>query len=90
MKRTGRYLERRVDICEKAYKILTEEVGFDPQDIIFDPNIFAIATGLKNIIIMPLILLKQPGSSNKKCRWQKMSGGVSNVSFLSAAMITCS
>src|SRR6187549_369790 len=40
-------LERKVSICERAYKILTEEVGFDPQDIIFDPNIFAIATGIE-------------------------------------------
>src|SRR5436189_970549 len=37
--------ERKVDICRRAYKILTEQVGYDPQDIIFDPNIFAIATG---------------------------------------------
>src|SRR6185295_1041524 len=40
-------LQRRVDICERAYKILTEEVGYDPQDIIFDPNIFAVATGIE-------------------------------------------
>src|ERR1700729_778253 len=40
-------LERRIAICEKAYKILTEQVGYDPQDIIFDPNIFAVATGIE-------------------------------------------
>src|SRR5437868_6103096 len=39
--------QRKVEICERAYKILTEQVGFDPQDIIFDPNIFAIATGIE-------------------------------------------
>src|SRR6187455_825620 len=39
-------LEKRIEICHRAYKILTEQVGYDPQDIIFDPNIFAIATGL--------------------------------------------
>ena len=39
--------QRKVEICHRAYKILTEQVGFDPQDIIFDPNIFAIATGLE-------------------------------------------
>src|SRR6266508_2442820 len=39
--------QRRIDICERAYKILTEQVGYDPQDIIFDPNIFAIATGIE-------------------------------------------
>ena len=38
--------ERKVEICHRAYKILTEQVGYDPQDIIFDPNIFAIATGI--------------------------------------------
>src|SRR6187200_2474237 len=40
-------LERRIVICERAYRILTEEVGFDPEDIIFDPNIFAVATGIE-------------------------------------------
>jgi len=40
-------LQRRVDICSKAYQLLTEQVGYDPQDVIFDPNIFAIATGLE-------------------------------------------
>src|SRR5207248_2101368 len=39
--------ERKVEICQRAYKILTEQVGYDPQDIIFDPNIFAIATGIE-------------------------------------------
>ncbi|MCG7860266.1 dihydropteroate synthase, partial [Flavihumibacter sediminis] len=39
-------LQRRVDICTRAYDILVKEVGFDPQDIIFDPNVFAVATGL--------------------------------------------
>ena len=40
-------VERRVSICQRAYKILTQEIGFEPQDIIFDPNIFAIATGIE-------------------------------------------
>jgi len=59
--------ERKVEICHRAYKILTEQVGYAPQDIIFDPNIFAIATGieehnnyLKSTITMQLILLRQP------------------------------
>ncbi|MEZ4949673.1 MAG: dihydropteroate synthase [Saprospiraceae bacterium] len=39
--------ERKVEICVRAYKILTEQVGFDPEDIIFDPNIFAVATGIE-------------------------------------------
>ena len=40
-------VERKVDICERAYRMLTEQVGFPPEDIIFDPNIFAIATGIE-------------------------------------------
>ena len=40
-------VERRLTICEHAYKLLTEEVGFPPEDIIFDPNIFAVATGIE-------------------------------------------
>ena len=39
--------QRKVDICTRAYKILTNQVGFNPEDIIFDPNIFAVATGIK-------------------------------------------
>lgn len=39
--------ERKIEICRRAYKILTEEVGFPPEDIIFDPNIFAVATGIE-------------------------------------------
>ncbi|MBK9248176.1 MAG: methionine synthase [Ignavibacteria bacterium] len=73
--------ERKTQICARAYKLLTEKIGFAPQDIIFDPNIFAIATGLEehnnygNDFINATRWIKQhlPGA--------KVSGGVSNLSF---------
>ena len=43
----GRHVRRKIEICARAYKMLTEEVGFPPEDIIFDPNIFAVATGIE-------------------------------------------
>src|SRR6059058_2740019 len=74
-------LERRVIICEKAYKILTEEVGFDPQDIIFDPNIFAIATGIEEHNNYAVDFIEATRIIKKKMPLAKVSGGVSNVSF---------
>src|SRR6476646_4138398 len=74
-------LERRVTICEKAYKILTEEVGFDPQDIIFDPNIFAIATGIEEHNNYAVDFIEATRIIKQKMPLAKVSGGVSNVSF---------
>lgn len=74
-------LERRVTICEKAYKILTEEVGFDPQDIIFDPNIFAIATGIEEHNNYAVDFIEATRIIKQKMPLVKISGGVSNVSF---------
>jgi 5-methyltetrahydrofolate--homocysteine methyltransferase len=74
-------LERRVTICEKAYKILTEEVGFDPQEIIFDPNIFAIATGIEEHNNYAVDFIDATRIIKKKMPLVKVSGGVSNVSF---------
>ena len=51
--------ERKVEICERAYKILTEQVGYDPQDIIFDPNIFPVATGIDEHHLAPRLALIQ-------------------------------
>ena len=73
--------ERRIEICKRAYKLLTETAGFDPSDIIFDPNVLAIATGLEEhaeyaksfIEALPLIKAACPGV--------KTSGGISNLSF---------
>jgi 5-methyltetrahydrofolate--homocysteine methyltransferase len=74
-------LERRVTICEKAYKILTEEVGFEPQDIIFDPNIFAIATGIEEHNNYAVDFIEATKIIKQKMPLAKISGGVSNVSF---------
>jgi 5-methyltetrahydrofolate--homocysteine methyltransferase len=74
-------LERRVTICEKAYKILTEEVGFEPQDIIFDPNIFAIATGIEEHNNYAVDFIEATRIIKQKMPLAKVSGGVSNVSF---------
>src|SRR3982751_2756971 len=74
-------LEKRVTICEKAYKILTEEVGFEPQDIIFDPNIFAIATGIEEHNNYAVDFIEATRIIKRKMPLAKISGGVSNVSF---------
>ncbi len=74
-------LRRRVDICERAYKILTEEVGFDPQDIIFDPNIFAIATGIEEHNNYAIDFIEATRIIKQKMPLTKISGGVSNISF---------
>jgi 5-methyltetrahydrofolate--homocysteine methyltransferase len=74
-------LERRIIICEKAYKILTEEVGFEPQDIIFDPNIFAIATGMEEHNNYAVDFIEATKIIKQKMPLAKVSGGVSNVSF---------
>lgn len=72
---------RKIEICSRAYRILTEEVGFPPEDIIFDPNIFAIATGIEehnNYAVDFIQACKAIKASLPHC---KISGGVSNVSF---------
>ena len=74
-------LERRVNICERAYKILTEQVGFAPQDIIFDPNIFAIATGIEEHNNYAVDFIEATRIIKQKMPLTKISGGVSNVSF---------
>lgn len=74
-------LERRITICEKAYRILTEEVGFEPQDIIFDPNIFAVATGIEEHNNYAVDFIEATRIIKQKMPLVKVSGGVSNVSF---------
>lgn len=74
-------LQKRVDICERAYQILTEKVGYDPQDIIFDPNIFAIATGLEEHNNYAVDFIQATRIIKKKMPLVKISGGVSNLSF---------
>jgi len=74
-------VERKVEICKRAYRILTEEVGFNPLDIIFDPNIFAIATGIEEHREYGKNFIEATALIKEACPGVKISGGVSNVSF---------
>jgi len=73
--------ERKIKICEKAYKILTEKIGFPPQDIICDPNIFAVATGIKEHNNYAVDFIKATRWIKSHLPLAKVSGGISNVSF---------
>ena len=72
---------RKVEICQRAYKILTEHVGFPPEDIIFDPNIFAVATGIDEHNNYGLDFIEATREIKKTLPYALISGGVSNVSF---------
>lgn len=72
---------RKIEICEKSYRILVDEVGFDPADIIFDPNIFAVATGIEEHAKYGLDFIEATGWIKRHLPHAKISGGVSNVSF---------
>jgi len=73
--------ERRVDICERAYRILTGPVGFNPHDIIFDPNIFPVATGIEEHRTYALDFFRAARWIRQNLPHAHVSGGVSNVSF---------
>ncbi|HJL19389.1 MAG TPA: methionine synthase [Sandaracinaceae bacterium LLY-WYZ-13_1] len=73
--------ERKVAICERAYRILTEEVGVDPTDIIFDPNVFAVATGIEEHRRYGIAFIEATRRIKERCPGAKVSGGVSNLSF---------
>ncbi|MGZ8191685.1 MAG: methionine synthase [Methylococcaceae bacterium] len=73
--------DRKVEICQRAYKILTEQVGFPPEDIIFDPNIFAIATGIDEHNNYGLDFIEATCEIKRTLPYALISGGVSNVSF---------
>jgi 5-methyltetrahydrofolate--homocysteine methyltransferase len=77
----GDTLERRINICRRAYKILTEEVGFPPQDIIFDPNILTIATGIEEHNDYAINYIETTKWIKQNLPLAKVSGGVSNISF---------
>ena len=74
-------VERKVDICARAYRLLTEQVGFPPEDIIFDPNIFAIATGIEEHADYGVAFIEATRRIKAALPYAKISGGVSNVSF---------
>jgi len=73
--------ERKIEICHRAYKILTEQVGFAAQDIIFDPNIFAVATGIEEHNNYAVDFIEATKEIKRLMPLTKVSGGVSNVSF---------
>lgn len=73
--------ERKIEICERAYRILVDEVGFPPEDIIFDPNIFAIATGIEEHNNYAVDFINAVKWIKQNLPGAKVSGGVSNVSF---------
>ena len=72
---------RKVEICQRAYRILTEEVGFDPADIIFDPNVFAVATGIPEHDRYAMDFIEATAEIKRTCPGVHISGGVSNLSF---------
>ena len=73
--------ERRIEIAERAYRLLTEQVGFAPQDIIFDPNILAIATGMEEHDAYALDFIRATRWIRENLPGAHVSGGVSNLSF---------
>ncbi|HXE80076.1 MAG TPA: methionine synthase [Vicinamibacterales bacterium] len=73
--------ERKVEICQRAYRLLTEKAGFDPSDIIFDPNILAIATGIEEHNEFAKSFIEATRIIKETCPGVKVSGGVSNLSF---------
>ena len=74
-------LHRRIEICSRAYKILTEEVGFPPEDIIFDPNVLTVATGIDEHNNYALDFIESVRWIKQNLPHAKVSGGISNVSF---------
>ena len=74
-------------IAERSFKILTEEVGMDPQDIIFDLNILTVATGMEEHNNYAVDFIEAVEEVKKRCPGVRTSGGLSNISFLSAATI---
>ncbi|WP_019029469.1 methionine synthase [Colwellia piezophila] len=73
--------KRKYEICHRAYHILVDEIGFPPEDIIFDPNIFAVATGIEEHNNYAVDFIEAVGDIKKNLPYAMISGGVSNVSF---------
>ena len=73
--------EKRISVCERAYKILTEKVGFAPEDIIFDPNILTVATGIEDHNNYAVDFIRATKWIKEHLTGAKVSGGVSNISF---------
>lgn len=73
--------ERKIEICKRAYDILTQEVGFPPQDIIFDPNILTVATGIEEHNNYAVDFIRATKWIKENLPYAKVSGGISNISF---------
>ena len=73
--------ERKIEVCSRAYRILTEQVGFNPYDIIFDPNVLAVATGIEEHNNYAVDFIKATGWIKQNLPGAHVSGGVSNLSF---------
>src|SRR3984957_13848572 len=73
--------DRKVEICARAYRLLTDEIGFPPEDIIFDPNIFAIATGMEEHNNYAIDFIEATRAIKQQLPHARISGGVSNISF---------
>jgi 5-methyltetrahydrofolate--homocysteine methyltransferase len=74
-------VERKVEICARAYRILTEEIGFPPEDIIFDPNILTVATGIEEHNDYAVAFIEATRRIKQELPHARVSGGVSNISF---------
>ena len=73
--------ERKIEICERAYRILVDDVGFPPEDIIFDPNVLAVATGIEEHNRYAIAFIEGTRLIKERCPGAKVSGGISNLSF---------
>jgi 5-methyltetrahydrofolate--homocysteine methyltransferase len=73
--------EDKIRICQRAYRLLTEKINFNPEDIIFDPNILTVATGIEEHNNYAVDFIEATREIKKTCHFAKVSGGVSNISF---------
>jgi len=73
--------ERRIEICERAYKLLTEKIGFPPEDIVFDPNLFPVGTGIEEHASYGIDFINATKWIKDNLPYAKVSGGLSNLSF---------
>jgi 5-methyltetrahydrofolate--homocysteine methyltransferase len=74
-------VERKVEICERAYRLLTEQAGFAPEDLIFDPNVLAVATGIEEHASYARAFIEATRLIKERCPGASVSGGISNLSF---------
>jgi 5-methyltetrahydrofolate--homocysteine methyltransferase len=74
-------VERKVEICERAYRLLVDEVGFPPEDLVFDPNVLAVATGIEEHAEFAKAFIESLPLIKERCPGAKTSGGISNLSF---------